>query len=429
MTYDIDAVRGRFPALALSHGAADERRPRIYLDNPAGTQVPDVVLDRMRRAMVECNANMHGEFHTSREATDLVDQAHLAAADLYNAASEREIVFGANMTTLTFMLTRVLGPRFEPGDELITTHMEHEGNNTPWRRMAEERGMVVKTLPFDATTYEFDLAELDSLITERTRFAAFNHASNLLGTINPIKQMAAKVKAAGGLVFVDSVQYAPHGPLDVQDLGVDLLVSSSYKWYGPHQGVLWGREELLAGLRAYHLRTVADVLPDKFETGTQSLEGQAGVIGATEYLQWLAGEFGASHDLPGEHLRPRTRQLHAALRAMVEYEKGLSLWLIEGLQSIDGAEVRGITDPNAVDRRVPTVSFTVEGLDPADIARWLDEHGIYVWNGHSYALPVVEFLGLADKGGVVRVGPTHYNTRAEIDTAVGVIADYVTSHR
>jgi selenocysteine lyase/cysteine desulfurase len=199
---DLDRVRAQFPALALDHAPGVAR---TYLDNPAGTQVPNQVLDRVRAALVECNANMHGNFRTTREATALSDEAHSAMADLYNAASPDEIVFGQNMTTLTFMMTRVLGPRFREGDEIITTHMEHDGNNTPWRTMAAERGLVVKTLPFDPETYEFDLTRLDELITERTRFAALNHASNLLGTINDVKAMCARLRAAGALTYIDSV--------------------------------------------------------------------------------------------------------------------------------------------------------------------------------------------------------------------------------
>lgn len=424
MSYDIDAVRAKFPALSLPHGDG----PRVYLDNPAGTQVPTQVIERMTAALVECNANMHGNFHTSREATELSHQAHVAMADFYHASSEREIVFGPNMTTLTFMLARVLGPRFGEGDELITTHMEHDANFTPWRTMAAERGMVVKTLPFDRDTYEFDLDELDSLITDRTRFAALNFASNLLGTINPIAEMTRRLKAVGALVHVDAVQYAPHGPIDVQSLGCDLLVSSSYKWYGPHQGILWGREELLGSLPAYKLQVVPDRTPDKFETGTQSLEGQAGVIGAIEYLRWLGTTMGADRLGTLGHTPRRTAEIHAALGAMAEYEQSLSLRLVAGLQAIDGVRVHGITDPAAVDRRVPTVSFTRLGTDPAEVAQHLDHHGVYVWNGHSYALPVVEWLGLADQGGVVRIGPTHYNTLDEIDTAVALVDDHVRRH-
>ena len=421
MTFDLATIRTQFPALSLQH----DGRPRVYFDNPAGTQVPRQVLDRMTTAMVDCNANMHGNFRTSRAATELVDQAHLAMADFYNAASEREVVFGPNMTSLTFMMTRVLGPRFQPGDELITTHMEHDGNNTPWRTMAAERGMVVKTLPFDRTTYEVDLDELDSLITDRTRFAAINFSSNILGTINPVSQMCARLRAAGALTYIDAVQYAPHGPIDVQALGCDFLVSSAYKFYGPHQGVLWGREELLQSLPAYKLRVVDDVPPGKFETGTQSLEGQAGTLGAIEYLQWLGATMGVTHAQSTPGLRPRTRDLHAAMAAMADYEHGLSRRLITGLQQFEGVEVRGITDPAAFERRVPTVSITKQGMVPCDLAAFLDDHGVYVWDGHSYALPVIEWLGLQDLGGVVRIGPTHYNTLDEVDTVLELIGEFL----
>lgn len=424
MTFDIDAVRSHFPALALTH----DGRPRIYLDNPAGTQVPNQVLDRMRDTLVGCNANMGGAFRTSREATALVHQAHEAAADLYHAASPDEIVFGPNMTTLTFVMARVLGPRFEAGDELITTHMEHDGNNTPWRTMAAERGMVVKTLPWNRDTYEFDLDELEALITPRTRFAALNFASNILGTINPIKEMVARLRSAGAITYVDAVQYAPHGPIDVQDLGCDFLVSSPYKWYGPHQGILYGRAELLERLRAYKLRVVPDVAPAKFETGCQSLEGQAGVLGALDYLQWLGTTMGADRLTALGHLPRRTAELHAAMQAMATYEEQLSDRLINGLQAIDGITVHGITDPTRFGRRVPTVSWSRPGTDPADVARFLDEHGVYVWHGHNYALPVIEWLGLDQLGGVVRIGPTHYNTLAEVDAAVHLVGQFVKAH-
>lgn len=411
MSFDVTTIRAKFPALAVRDGG----RPRIYFDNPAGTQVPDQVLDRMRSAMVEFNANMHGNFHTTRLATELEEEAHRAMADFYHARSPEEIVFGPNMTTLTFMMTRVLGPLFDEGDEMITTCMEHDGNNTPWRTMAAERGMVVKTLPFDRDTYEFDVDELASLITPRTKFAALNYASNLLGTINPIKQMVAQLKAVGAMTYVDAVQYAPHGPIDVQDLDCDFLVASPYKFYGPHQGVLYGRAELLSRLHAYKLRVVPDQAPGKFETGTQSLEGQAGVLGAIEYLQWLAGEVAPA-------VTGRRAQIEAAMSAMVEHEKGLSLRLIDGLQQIPDLCVRGVTNRAAIDRRVPTVSFTHPRLVPGEVATFLDAHGVYAWDGHNYALPVVEFLGIG-AAGVVRLGPTHYNTLEEVDAVVGLLSE------
>jgi cysteine desulfurase family protein (TIGR01976 family) len=424
MALDLTLIRSQFPALSLPHGDG----ARVYLDNPAGTQVPTQVLDRMHQALVDCNANMGGKFRTSREATALSAEAHEAMADMYHAASPSEIVFGANMTTLTFVMARLLGPLFDEGDEMITTEMEHDGNQTPWLTMAAERGMVVKTLPWDRDTYELDLDALDALITPRTKFAAINYASNILGTINPVKEIVGRLRSVGAITFLDAVQYAPHGVIDVQDLGCDFLVSSPYKWYGPHQGVLYGRAEMLDRLRAYKLRVVPDIAPNKFETGTQSLAGQAGVLGAVEYLQWLgttmAGERVSALTRVGE----RTAQVHAALQAMVDYEETLSERLISGLQAIPGVVVHGITDPAAFSRRVPTVSWSHPGVEPAAIASYLDEHGVYVWNGHNYGLTVIECLGLQDRGGVVRVGPTHYNTVEEVDEVVRLTAEYVGTH-
>lgn len=421
VTFDLARIRSQFPALALH----DHGQPRVYLDNPAGTQVPQQVIDRMVDCLVRTNANMGGQFRTTIDATELVHQAHLALADFYHANNEREIVFGPNMTSLTFQMTRSLGTLFQPGDEMIITAMEHDGNNTPWRLMAAERGMVVKTLPFDPHTYEFDLAQLDALITERTKFAALNMASNLLGTINPIQQMCARLKAAGALTYVDAVQYAPHGPVDVQALGCDFLVSSAYKWYGPHQGVLWGREELLQTLPVWKLEAAGNDSPNRWETGTQSHEGQAGCIGAIEYLQWVGQEFGADFRAQApDGCNERTADLHAAMRAMATYEESLSERLITGLRAIDGVEVRGITNLERLAHRVPTVSFTRPGLDNAAMAAHLAAHNVYVWNGHNYALPVVDFLGIREHG-AVRVGPTHYNTLDEVDTLLTLVADFV----
>ena len=421
MAIDIDAVREQFPALALTH----DGNPRVYLDNPAGTQVPRVVLDRMMQALVEFNANMGGNFHTSRLATETSAEAHRAMADIFNASSEREVIFGANMTTLTFMMTRVLAGRFEPGDEIILTQMEHDGNASPWRIMAEEIGMTVKRLEFDRSTYELDLSKLDDLITPRTKFAAINMSSNILGTINDVKAMCAKFRERGILTYIDAVQYAPHGPIDVQDIGCDFLVASVYKFYGPHQGVLWGREELLSTLPAYKLRVVKDVPPGRYETGTQSLEGQAGTHGAIEYMQWVGRTMGAEYLPTTSGMSTRTREVHAGLLAMADYDRGLSRHLIEGLQRIDGIEIRGITNPERFEHRVPTVSITRPGLDPAELATFLDQHGVYVWNGHSYGIDVIERLGLQDRGGVLRIGPTHYNTVDELDTALTLIEDFV----
>ena len=421
MVLDIAKVRAQFPALALT----DRGGPRVYFDNPAGTQVPQIVVDRMVSALIDSNANMNGNFRTSREATEISHQAHLAMADFFNAKSENEVVFGPNMTSLTFMMARVLATQFSPGDEIILTQMEHDGNASPWRIMAEEHGLIVKRLEFDRNTYEIDLDLLDTLITPRTKFAAINYSSNILGTINDVKAMCTKYRAAGVLTYVDAVQFAPHGAIDVQDLGCDFLVASAYKFYGPHQGVLWGREELLNSLPAYKLRVVKDVSPGRYETGTQSLEGQAGTHGALEYMQWVGTTMGQEHLNDNPNHRQRTREIHAGLEAMAIYDRMLVAHLITGLQRLPGIEVRGITNPERFTHRVPTVSITRPDLVPSELAKFLDQHGVYVWDGHSYGIDVIEWLGLQDRGGVVRIGPTHYNTVEEVDTVLSLVGDFV----
>jgi cysteine desulfurase family protein (TIGR01976 family) len=419
MSLDLDHIRPLFPALDVH----DHGRRRTYLDNPAGTQVPRQVIDRMLHALVHCNANMGGNFTTTREATELSHLAHVAMADFYNASSDREIVFGPNSTSLTFVVTRAIAHLFEEGDEIIVTRMEHDANASPWRILAEERGLVIKRLDFDRSTYQLDLDQLDELITPRTRFAAINYASNVLGTINDVREICRRIRAAGGLTYIDAVQFAPHGPIDVQDIGCDFLVASAYKFYGPHQGVLWAREELLERLHPYKLRVASNDLPGRFETGTQSLEGQAGTLGAVEYLEWVGKTMGA--EFQGTNANQRTDHVHAGLRAMAAYEETLSTRLINGFLHLDGVVVHGITDPAQFAKRVPTVSISKPGMQPAAMASALDEKGIFVWDGHSYAIDVIEWLGLADRGGVVRFGPTHYNTIEEIDFALAAVADFL----
>jgi cysteine desulfurase family protein (TIGR01976 family) len=418
MSIDVQAVRAQFPALSASAGG----RARIHLDNPAGTQVPRQVIDRMTGALIGCNANFGGNFKSSLEATEISAAAHLAMADLLNAGSAREIVFGANMTTLTFMLTRSLGHRFRAGDEILISGMEHDANVTPWRIMAEERGLLVRTLDFDPTTCRYDLRQLDDLLSSRTRFAAMSFASNLTGTVNDVKEFCRRVRAAGALSFVDAVHYAPHGPIDVQAIGCDLLACSPYKFFGPHQGVLWAREALLAELRPYKLRASSNELPGRFETGTQSLEGQAGTLGAIEYLDWV-GQTMAREYLPRvASMTGRRQSLHAAMTAIADCERELSARLISRLESIPGVRIHGVTDRALLAQRVPTVSISKASVDPENLDRALAAEDICVWSGHSYAVDVVRRLGLEDTGGVVRIGAVHYNTIEEIDRAVAVVA-------
>ncbi|MFO1034319.1 MAG: cysteine desulfurase-like protein [Hyphomicrobiales bacterium] len=279
--FDVAAIRRQFPALPIhDHGA-----PRIYFDNPAGTQVPQRVIDRTVEALAAKNANLGGYFRTTVEAGQLVDEAHAAVASLYGAASPDEIVFGQNMTTLTFHMSRCLGRRFKAGDEIVLSRMDHDANISPWLLLAEDKGLTVRWMDFDPGTYEFADDALTKVLSPRTRLVAFGYASNCTGTINDVERFCAEARAAGALTYVDAVQFAPHGLVDVQALGCDILVSSAYKWFGPHMGILWARESLLRETFPYKVRPAGHRWPP-FETGTLH-EGMAGVLGAVEYIESL----------------------------------------------------------------------------------------------------------------------------------------------
>ena len=398
--FDVLAARAHFPALALK----DDGKSRIYLDNPAGTQVPQMVISAMVEVLTSKNANLGGYFQTSKDAVSVVDNAHQAMADFYNAADPHEIVFGQNMTSLTLHFSRCLAKRFKAGDEIILSRMDHDANVAPWLQMAADVGMLVKWLDFDTDTYEFADDALTKVLSSKTKLLAMGMASNCTGTVNDCGHFTKQAKAAGALVYLDAVQMAPHYSIDVQALGADVVVSSAYKWFGPHQGILWARKSLLQETFAYKVRAVPDSdLGHKFETGTQSHEGMAGCAAAVDYL---AG-FGEG--------TTRTAKLKSAWANLAVYEQGLTLQLIEGLKKFKGLTIRGVTSPNAMHRRVPTVSFTVEGTHPEKIAKHLAGDNIFVWSGHNYALEPINRMGLMDKGGVTRVGLAHYNTAQEVE--------------
>jgi cysteine desulfurase family protein (TIGR01976 family) len=299
--------------------------------------------------------------------------------------------------------------------------MDHDGNVSPWLAMARDRGLVVKWLDFDHETFAFDLGHLDALLTPATRLVAVNHASNATGTINDVATVARKAKAAGALTYVDAVQYAPHLPIDVQALGCDMLACSGYKFFGPHQGILWGRRDLFAALDAYKVRPASDEPPEKFETGTQSHEGLAGLCGAIDYFGWVGATMAAGYRARHAHLPAATAALHAALDCLCDHEMALARRLIEGLQGIDSIAIMGITEQNRLAERVPTVSFVVRGRAPDEISRLLADENIFVWDGHNYAVEVIRRLALHETGGVVRVGLAHYNTQEEVDRLLAVL--------
>ena len=410
MNYDIERIRGKFPALNIK----DSGVRRIYFDNPAGTQVPTEVIEAIQKCMIESNANIQGGFETSNRVDKILDEFHQSMADFLNATSSEEIIFGQNMTTLTLHISRSIGRLLSKGDEIILSRMDHDANISPWLLLAEDIGLSVKWLSFDTEKYEFDLNCLENLLSDKTKLICIGGASNLLGTINDIKSICKIAKKANALTYIDAVQLAPHVSIDVQDIDCDFLVCSAYKFFGPHQGILWGKRKLLKSLSPYKVRPATSELPGCFETGTQSHEGMAGTTAAVNYFAWIGREYAESYQIENKYKNERTKFVHAALDYLFEYEKILTIDLINGLQNIKNVQVQGITEKNALDRRLPTVSFSVSGLSPSRIAEGLAKENIFVWSGHSYALEVVKSLNLLDEGGVLRTGPVHYNTINEI---------------
>jgi len=406
MALDLTEIRAQFPAL---------NREDIFFDNPGGTQVTQKAIDRMEGYLIDSNANQGGAFATSRRSDAVLKESRRAVADFLNASCQDEIIFGANMTTLTFSISRALSRTFKPGDEIVVTRLDHDANITPWVMLAEERGCRIHWVDFHPEDGTLDLEDFQSALSRKTCLVAVGYASNALGTINPVKKIVQMGHEAGALVYIDAVQYAPHGPIDVQSLGCDFLVCSGYKFFGPHLGMLYGKYDLLDQLTAYKVRPAPNDPPGKFETGTQNQEGIAGMLGAIEYLEWVGATYGESHSenysSGYEGRRLRLKQAMFAIRA---YEYELSRALLDVLEETPGVTVYGLTDRQRLDERVPTVSFRLKGKPPRRLAEELDKENIYVWDGNYYALAVTERLGLEASGGIVRVGPVHYNTGEEI---------------
>ena len=407
MPFNHNLIRQQFPSLD---------RPAIFLDNPAGTQIAKPSLDRMNRYLLEHNANHGGLFETSHKSDAVLHEAHMAMSDFLNASRIEEIIFGNNMTTLTLHMSRSLARNLQAGDNILVTRLDHDANISPWMLIAEDKGCNLIWVDIDVEAGTLDLVDFARALEQKPKIAAFGYASNLLGTINPVKKLTKMAKDAGAIVYIDAVQYAPHGPIDVQDIGCDFLVCSSYKFFGPHAGALYGKYDLLSELKAYRVRPAGDELPYKFETGTQNHEGIAGVLGALEYLEWLGKDFGADQEAAWKEagFSDRRLELKKGMSAMQLYESELSRELIGIIESVPGTRVHGITDLNRLNERVPTVAFTLEGKRPEQVADAIGKQDIYVWNGHNYALAIVERMGLLEAGGMIRVGPVHYNTTAEL---------------
>lgn len=418
--YNPASIRPLFPALAQTDA---QGRPLIFFDGPGGTQVSQSVIDAISDYLIHANANVHAPFLTSRRTGEVLAGAHAALADLLNAPSGDEIVFGPNMTTLTFAFSRALARAWQPGDEVIVTRLEHDANIAPWLALAEQ-GIVIRWLDFDPADCTLRLDQLDELLNERTRLIAVGGASNAVGTINPIREIVDKAHAAGALVFVDAVHLAPHFPIDVQALGCDFLVCSAYKFYGPHIGVLWGRYELLDRFQAYKVRPSEATPPGKWMTGTQNHEGLAGATAAVEYLAWLGAEFGSGYAARYPGFSGRRLALKQGMAAIAAYERALFARMLAGFERIPGLVVYGITDQERLGQRTPTAAVRLEGHTPDELSERLAAHGIATYAGHFYAVAVIERLGLAEKGGVLRIGLSHYNTEEEVERLVGLLEEW-----
>ena len=408
MTLDLPVIRAQFPSL---------KRDAVFLDNPGGTQISRQSLERINHYLLENNANHGGAFATSQASDAILHEAHQAMADFYNAASPDEIIFGNNMTTLTLHISRSISRTWQTGDGIVVTRLDHDANVSPWLLAAQDRGCQVHWVDFDVEDGTLKMDDLQKALDHKPRLLAVGYASNSLGTINPLADIIPMAHAAGTQVYVDAVQYAPHGPIDVQALDCDFLVSSSYKFFGNHSGILYGKRALLEELFAYKVRPASNELPDKFETGTQNHEGLAGVLGAVEYFEWLGRQFGGEHSegLHEHGYQGRRLHLKQAMRAIRAYEFELMHALLEALESVPGLRVYGLTDPLRLEERLATFSLRLKDIPPRALAERLAAQNIYTWDGNYYAINVTERLGLETSGGMLRIGAVHYNTLDEID--------------
>jgi len=399
---DIGWVRQQFPALHQTVNG----QPAVFFDAPGGTQVSQQVIDAISEYLSKWNANLGGAFLTSQRSAFIVEQAHQAMADFFNCAPD-EVVFGANMTTLTFALSRAIGRELKSGDELLVTCLDHDANVSPWVCL-EERGAKVRTADIRPADCTLDMFDLQAKIRRNTRLVAVGWASNAVGTINDVQEAVRLAHEVGAVTFIDAVHYAPHGLVDVKAIDTDFLACSSYKFFGPHQGILYGKREQLQRLRPYKLRVCSEKLPDRWETGTQNHECMAGVTAAIDYI----AEVGRHHS---SEVHTRREAIVAAYEVFQQHERELVAQLIRGLLAIPSLRFYGIADPAKFDQRTPTVAIRMEGYTPYELAERLGERGIFTWDGNYYAINLAERLGVQQSGGMLRIGLAHYNTAEEVD--------------
>jgi cysteine desulfurase family protein (TIGR01976 family) len=398
---DVSRVRAQFPSLSQTVAG----QPAVFFDGPGGTQVPQRVIDAISDYLAHSNANTCGAYATSQRTNTVLAEARSAMADFFGSDPD-EVVFGPNMTTLTFAISRSIGRELGPGDEILLTHLDHDANVSPWR-VLEERCVSIRFVDINEDDCTLNLADLEQKISTRTRVVAVGYASNAVGTINDVKEIVRLAHKKGALAYIDAVHYAPHGPIDVRALDCDFLVCSSYKFFGPHMGILYGKREHLQRLQPYKVRANTNAVPNRWEWGTLNHECIAGITACVDYLADLGQQVDPS-------LSGRRAALLAGYSAIQQYERGLAETLIAGLLTIPGLNFYGIRDLKKIEQRCPTVAVRIAGQTPLELATKLGERGFFTWDGNYYALNLTERLDVEKDGGFLRIGLAHYNTADEV---------------
>jgi cysteine desulfurase family protein (TIGR01976 family) len=409
---NIAAIRAQFPSFTERVNG----HPAVYLDGPGGTQVPQRVIDAITGYLTHANANTCGAYLTSQRTNETIAAARRAMADFFHCDAN-EVVFGFNMTSLTYAISRAIGRELGPGGEIVLTLLDHDANFSPWQALSEH-GVTIKTVAFNPIDCTLDMEDLRRKLTNRTKLVAVGYASNAVGTINPVAEIVKIAHAAGALTYIDAVHYAPHGPIDVRALDTDFLVCSSYKFFGPHMGVLYGKREHLARLQPYKVRANTNESPQRWEWGTLNHEGIAGITACVDYLAGL-----------GYDIAPAATNRRAALTAaygeIVAYERTLCERMVRGLLSIPGLKLYGIADPSRFAERCPTLAVRIAGHTPVELATELGKRGFFTWDGNYYAINVTEQLDVEKDGGFLRIGLFHYNTAEEVDGLLAALRESV----
>jgi cysteine desulfurase family protein (TIGR01976 family) len=428
---DLAWVRSQFPSLSQTVNG----HPAAFFDGPGGTQAPQRVIDAISDYLRRDNANTGGAYATSRNTDAMIAGARAAMADLLHCAAD-EVAFGQNMTTLTYSISRSIGRELGPGDEIVVTRLDHDANCSPWLQMAEDRGVTVRWAEIHDEDCTLDMADLASKINSKTKLVAAGYASNAVGTINPVKEIVRLAHAAGALAYIDAVHYGPHGLIDVAALDCDFLVCSTYKFFGPHLGVLFGKREHLLRFKPYKVRPNTNAIPNCWEWGTLNHECIAGITACVEYIADIGrraadtcgdGRLGR----PSSEARPaaaisRRAAIEAAYEVIHEHERGLLDRIITGLKKIPGLKIYGISDPARFDERCATLAVRIDGYTPLELAGKLGERGFFTWDGNYYALNLTEHLDVEKSGGFLRIGLVHYNTAEEVDRLLAALKEIVT---